>query len=195
VNYRNTLQSKSQTLAAGARVELEIGVADFLYFETFPSGLKAGWNSAHPGSVPAGTVKSGPPGAGNFRRLEIVNASAGSLTFGLYYGQGSFAVAGSAGSSGGGSSLVAAELISGRRPRIAALAAGESLTVAGARYLDVFNKSTTANLTLTVSGQPAYTLGPREGVPFPLLSPSEGAYSSVLVECPAGGSGVVAYVL
>ena len=92
---RSTLNEKLVTVPAGQRLAVEIGISDFLFFQTFPAGLTASLNDAAPVALPEGLLHKGPAGNGNFRALALVNATGSPLAARILYGQGEINVAGS----------------------------------------------------------------------------------------------------
>lgn len=186
-------------------------MADVLRLDTFPTGLLLGVNGALPKAFSQGFVYKS-----ETRLVRVENSTGGTLTGLITYGTGDIDLPGVTELTGtialptgastaakqdtGNTSLAAAAASLAtlaatptRTPRIVPFVAGTTMTITGARYLQIVNTGT-VNVTVQISGQADFTLTSGMGVDWPLLHPLETGYT-VAVVCPSGASGVLNYVL
>lgn len=81
-----------------------------------------------------------------------------------------------------------------RTPRVLPFNAGSDLVVTDARHLDITNTGGLP-VTVSISGQPDFTLLPGLGIGFPLLHPRDTGYGEVTIFAPTGADGFVVYTL
>jgi hypothetical protein len=82
-----------------------------------------------------------------------------------------------------------------RAVRVIAFNAGGDVVVSGARSLDILNTHTSLSVTISGSGFSTFTLGPGQGISWPLLNPRETSYQNVTITTPASGTGTISYVV
>lgn len=213
----STIHEKVVTLQAGERRDLEIGVADVLFFRVFPDGLTASINDLAPVALPEGLLQKGPPGAGIFRQLAVINPTAGPLTMRLLYGLGDITVAGAVALIGsvplptgaatgakqdtGNASLAAMDAKLGaiddlaantvETPDLVTLGASADETYAGLKRVTVLNTNTAAeDVTLNFAGGADRVLAPGQSASFPVTKPLA-TVAAVRVRTTAGGSALV----
>lgn len=211
----NTFQTPSPeerqaTLSAGERIVVNVNGSEWLFFQTVPAGVKVEINGGALIPIPQGFLHRG-SGGGKFDRLEVVNTTGSDQTVSILYGIGDVNVLGSvtligtiplpagastaANQATGNAHLATLATPVARSPKLRAIAGGASETIAACRWVEWFNKSTTENMTVTISGEAAYTVGPREGGGLPMLHPRESSYPQIVVACAAAGSGVVSFIV
>ncbi len=80
-------------------------------------------------------------------------------------------------------------------PRVLDVNPGGDVDITGARQIAVLNTHTSLSLTIVISGQPNFTLGPGQSVDWPLLHPWNAAYPMIRITAPASATGAIQYVL
>ena len=208
MSYRSTIHEKTLTLSAGERRELEIGVADFLFFHVRPAGLTVSINDLAPVALPEGFLDKGPPGEGNFRALTLLNPTAGPLTARLLYGLGDITVAGAVALIGSvplpaGASTFAEQAVHTARlnsliaantdtPKLVNQGANATTAYAGCKSFSLLNTGA-GDVVVTANGI-AGNLPPGYGVDFPLSKPLN-QLAPITVATGAGGAALIALTL
>lgn len=80
-------------------------------------------------------------------------------------------------------------------PRVLDFNPSGDVDVTGARQIDILNTHATISVTITIAGQPNFTLGPGKGVGWPMLNPQNAGYPQIRVTSPAAATGSISYVL
>lgn len=205
MSYLSTIHEKVLTLGAGARVDLEIGVADALFFRVFPDGLLASINDLAPVALPEGFLQKGPPGAGIYRALAVINPTAGPLAMRLLYGLGDITVAGAVALIGsvplptgaatgakqdtGNAALAGLVAANADTPKVVNLGASSGAAYAGCKSFALINTGA-GDVVITVNGI-AGNLPPGYGVDFPLSKPLN-LLATVNVATGVGGAALIA---
>lgn len=206
MSYSSTVHDKIVTLSAGERRDLEIGVADALFFRVFPDGLQAAINENAPVALPEGCLLKAPAGAGHYRNLSVINPTAGALTLRLFYGMGDIAVAGVVTLAGsiplatgastaalqttGNTSLASLAATTVETPLGVNLGSAADVTYAARKSVAVQNTGATGNVTITI-GATSFTLAPGSAPVGWSVAKPLAVLADVRVQTAAGGAALV----